>query len=626
MKKHYFQLLALLLFYPLSVLATDSMPLTGITAIGMNQQNIAFSTTKDPSTKGYYHVFDLADMLLDDQRLNLMRFRDIKTSWKEYALTTPPLDNNQTTLNLRHLGTTEHSIDWSDLPGKRHHAFGFLNNGNWVSGGEAGTLYVYNTQGERLSSLIGHSGTITALAYYDNWLVSGDSNGVMILWDMGEVKTGRKTVHPFLFLAFAAEDSWVIWAPEGVFTSSLLGRALLPADLSNQSKNHARPDLLKQKLHNPKLYYKMVTHEFSGPGGLLPPPSVAFIDVPTMSLNQDVRVVMEVCDTGGGIAAAKLYLRGAEISLDEVSRSVAITPKNPGTAECKQIEQTISLDEGKNELTITARDYSGQESKSRQAEISYNPTREPAQMHVVTIAVSNYGDPQLKLTYPVADAQAISQAFATLGYGTFKKVNNYSLLDSEVTRDNLISLFASLRDKVSSEDIFVLYLAGHGVFDPDSGQYFFLPYNVDPNSMAQLKQSSIGVGQFSEMLGNISASRTLLLIDTCSGGAFKGFTENMELVKSGQVMAVNRLGRASLMASSKDQVAYEGYKGHGVFTALLLEALQGKADYTDDGTISVDELSTYVSTMVAELTQRKWGYRQEAQRSLNGNNFVLGRY
>ena len=49
--------------------------------------------------------------------------------------------------------------------------------------------------------------------------------------------------------------------------------------------------------------------------------------------------------------------------------------------------------------------------------------------------------------------------------------------------------------------------------------------------------------------------------------------------------AINKLvratGRATIVASSKDQVALEGYEGHGVFTYILLEALNGDAAAED---------------------------------------------
>lgn len=606
----------------------DVQALPAIRAIGMNGDSIAFQTAWDrDGRKGFSHVFDLGKMRLDDQRLRRLRFRKMKSGWKEYNLTFPMNNKNHAVLDLRHLGMHEYTFDWSDLPGQRHNAFGFLKNGNWLSGGESGVLYVYNTMGERLAVLEGHHGTITALAYYNNWLVSGDSNGLMILWDMNEVKTGRKRLRPFLSLAYAGVDKWAIWSTEGVFTASEQGAGLLASGNTPLADSYQRPDLLQQKMHDPRLYYKIVAHELTLPGSDFAPPTVTFVEVPVVSDKRDIQVVMEVCDSGAGIARAQLYLRGAEINLDEASRGVSFANKGAVAKQCNRYGRSISLLAGNNELTLTARDGKGQEAQAQQAVIAYKPAQSRArQMHVLTVGVSAYNDPPAPLAYPVIDAKAIAQAFETLGYGLFARVNIYSLLDREVTADRLTRMFVSLRDKVSENDVFVLYLAGHGVYLPTQARYYYLPFDVDASSPERLAATAIAVEDFAEMLTNIKATQTLLLIDTCQSGAFQGFMAQDKAEGAAQVRVVNELGRASLMASSRTQVAYEGYKGHGVFTAMVLEAFTGKADYTGDGVISVDELATYVSTHLAELTQRKWGYRQEARRNLSGHNFNLGRY
>jgi uncharacterized caspase-like protein len=82
-------------------------------------------------------------------------------------------------------------------------------------------------------------------------------------------------------------------------------------------------------------------------------------------------------------------------------------------------------------------------------------------------------------------------------------------------------------------------------------------------------------------------------------------------------------GRAIISASSKNQVALEGYKNHGVFTYTLIEALKGSA-YNDDNKITINELSDYVENALPKITQKKWGYRQTPQSGLYGVNFDIG--
>jgi len=77
--------------------------------------------------------------------------------------------------------------------------------------------------------------------------------------------------------------------------------------------------------------------------------------------------------------------------------------------------------------------------------------------------------------------------------------------------------------------------------------------------------------------------------------------------------AVGRLheatGRPVLTAASPGKSAYENYKGHGVFTYALIEALH-KGDTNNNGKIEVTELADYVERRVpelfAELKQNGW--------------------
>ncbi len=56
-------------------------------------------------------------------------------------------------------------------------------------------------------------------------------------------------------------------------------------------------------------------------------------------------------------------------------------------------------------------------------------------------------------------------------------------------------------------------------------------------------------------------------------------------------------------ASSDTQLALEGYKGHGLFTYVLIEGLNGKADIKKDGYITVLGLADYVEENVVRISE-----------------------
>ena len=69
--------------------------------------------------------------------------------------------------------------------------------------------------------------------------------------------------------------------------------------------------------------------------------------------------------------------------------------------------------------------------------------------------------------------------------------------------------------------------------------------------------------------------------------------------------AVGRLiqatGRTTLTAALDDQPALEGYRGHGVVTFAMLDAL-ARGDLNGDGLISLTELIEHVDDPVPEIT------------------------
>ena len=129
---------------------------------------------------------------------------------------------------------------------------------------------------------------------------------------------------------------------------------------------------------------------------------------------------------------------------------------------------------------------------------------------------------------------------------------------------------------------------------------------------------------FRNMLANVLAMKSLILLDTCNSGSFaeaivsRGLTEKTAITKLSRAV-----GRATIVASSKNQSALEGYNGHGAFTWILLEGMKGKA--ADKGSkITINTLATFIEEELPKLTYQKWGYEQVPQKTLQGMDFQIG--
>lgn len=594
-----------------------------ISAVGINGRFIAFSAIN--GRPGFQHVVNLSTMSVSDDRLKNLSFNKIGTAWGEYSLAFGMDHNNRAKLELRQLGRVLRELDWRSMPGATHHVFGFLKGGLWVTGGDSGVLEIYNTQAEKLSALEGHSGAITAIAYNEKWLVSADAKGLIILWDLDEVIRGKKKIQPYLSMVYSKDGEWAVWSEEGLFAGSSNGHKLLSlsSDILNVYRN---PVLLAKKITSPKNFHRLVAAELNNDSGVFNPPTVSFIKPPQISPKRDLEITAQICDGGGGVQSAMLYLRGVPIAIEEATRGLAIKDKDKKTDKggCYNYSKVVSLVDGENHLVLIASNHFGKESVPDKAVVAYvSESKKKPNLHIATIAVTNYADARFELKYPVEDAKALSQALSKGGYGVFESINTYALFDGQATKERIGSFFEQMKNKIASEDVFILFMAGHGLFLSNNSEYYFMPHDIKADNIAG---SALSTEDLMKLLAKVNAAQTLLLFDTCQSGGFDGFIKETQQVSTAQLKFAHRLGRASIMASSKEQVAFEGVRGHGAFTSIILDALSGGADYTGDMMISVDELSVYVSKHLPELTERKWGYRQEAIRNTTGHDFALGRF
>ena len=252
------------------------------------------------------------------------------------------------------------------------------------------------------------------------------------------------------------------------------------------------------------------------------------------------------------------------------------------------------------------------------ASITYPGTvdREKPKLYILSIGINSYVDrggvdpdsgglmsfPPLAAS--VSDAEAFSGEMERAGAGLYAEVRVAKVLDTEATVAKLDETFRKLASEVSPRDTFVFYAAAHGY--TVGGKYYMIPqdYQGGPEPQA-LKTLAIGQDRIQEWIANrIKAKKAIILLDTCESGALTGGYTKSRTEGPVSEAAVGRLheatGRPVLSAASGGKSAYEGYKGHGVFTYALVEALH-KGDTNKNGKIEVTELAAYVERRVPEL-------------------------
>ncbi len=455
-------------------------------------------------------------------------------------------------------------------------------------------------------------------------------------------------VYPIISLFITKKNEYVAWTNEGFFTASKRGGRYVGYHINKGASKEAeyvtvdalynsfyRPDLIQKALNGDSLkrYAKNINIHKLLQDGLAP--EVHILTKRSSTKQKDIALKLQVCPkNGGGYDNLALLINDTPVSIIDTSRALKLK-KRSTRDDCFIYYQTITLINGINNISFKATNKAGNiESQPDFLKIIFNDTnlkkdlgnklseiigkQHINNLHILAIAVNEYKDKELQLKYSVNDADAMLKTIRQVAKPLFKKVYTYKLFDKQVTKENIKKIFEDIQS--TRQDVFLLYIAGHGVTDEYNGNYYFIPYDFVNKDDEKAVQSQ-GIGQKELMLGlsRIKALKSLVLLDTCNAGSF--VEANMQKTTTNRLARAT--GRAIISASLKNQVALEGYKGHGVFTYTLIEALKGKG-YKNDRKITINELNEYVEKILPDRTYRRWGYRQIPQSGMYGIDFNIG--
>jgi uncharacterized caspase-like protein len=204
-------------------------------------------------------------------------------------------------------------------------------------------------------------------------------------------------------------------------------------------------------------------------------------------------------------------------------------------------------------------------------------------------------------------------------------VELHTLYDQEASRNNILKKLDELAGKIHPEDVFVFYYAGHGSIVDN--QFFFIPSEtLRLYDLSSLKENAIDAATLQDHFKNIKALKQLIVMDACQSG---GSVELLATRGATEEKAIAQLSRSAgihVMASAgSEQFAAEFTElGHGLFTYLLIKALQGDADGAPkDGKVTIYELKSYLDDQVPEMTKKLKGKPQYPYTFSRGQDFPV---
>ncbi|KAF0156945.1 MAG: wd40 repeat subgroup [Syntrophaceae bacterium] len=501
----------------------------------------------------------------------------------------------------------------------------FSPDGKYVlSGRMDGKINIWDiASGSEWKNLSGHSsweyGT-SAKYFSDGRHVISAGDASTRIWD---VAAGEEVASMIAF----EDGEWIVTTANGYYNSSPKGDQYLNVKVGGKDytieqlrESFYRPDVAMAALSGGSL------KGLKNVANVKPPPDVAIVDTPKSIDKSDAAITLKITDTGGGIGDIRLYLNGSAVMLDS-TRGVKIV-----TANQNEIFKTykLKLSSGLNSIRAIAfnADNTMQSSGAiYEITASFKSTGKPS-LYALVIGINEYKNPKLQLNYAVADATLFANTLKKVASALFDKVEVKTLSSTEeTTRENILKELKAMQS-LNPDDLFVLYVASHGTVD--DGEYFLITSNVGSTRTEKLKTDAIGQTIFKELVGNIPATKKLIIIDTCNAGALGEAIQVAMLTRGmSEDTAMKILSRAVgstiLSASTSLQEALEGYQGHGLFTYVLTEGLKGKADKGNTGYVRTTELADYVDNEVPMLAEKIFKKAQYPTISISGQAFPIGK-
>jgi WD40 repeat protein len=458
--------------------------------------------------------------------------------------------------------------------------------------------------------------------------VSADGKLAVVAFSDGTIRWYRMTDGKELlaFYPHADQKRWVLWTPSGYYDASPGAEDLIGWHVNNGRDQAAdffpvgqfrstyyRPDVISRVLstRDEQLALKEANEEA---GRKQPPESIA------QQLPPVVEIISPADSSEVSATEIAVRFRVRMPSGEPVTNVKALVDGRPMGARQLIQEAATSNADGIRELHVTL--------PKRDSEISIIAenrftTSVPAtvrvkwhdataarpdafvvkpKLYILAVGVSHYADSNFNLKLADKDASDFVKVMMGQKDLLYREVVVKLLTNEKATKDDVLDGLDWIRQETTSNDVAMVFFAGHGINDQNN-YYYFCPYNVDPSRLLRT-----GVA-FSDIKKTVSAiaGKALFFVDSCHSGNAIGLGARRGPLDINIV--INELSSAEngvivFSASTSSESSYEREEwSNGAFTKALVEGLNGAASIGNTGRITYNMLNVYISERVKELTK-----------------------
>ncbi len=334
----------------------------------------------------------------------------------------------------------------------------------------------------------------------------------------------------------------------------------------------------------------------------------------------------------------RLFHNGKIVNL--ATRGLFVTEDASG-AETKKY--TINLLPGNNSFKALALNTQRTESKADEMVVVYtdnkaasvplvtsnnkviDPIDKNATLHLLVVGIDKYQNKAMRLNYAMADAKAFKAEIEKDAASVIGNIKTYLVYDEDANKQGITTAFNNVKKSTQPQDVFVFYYAGHGVISEKNKEFYLVPNDVIDlkNADVALQQNGISSKMLQQYAIDISAQKQVFILDACqSAGAFEQLVATDATQQKNIANVARSTGTHWIAASGSQQYATEfSALGHGAFTYVLLQALNGEA--ASNKMITINGLKTFLQVQVPALMKKYNGSAQLPSSYGFGNDFPV---
>lgn len=217
---------------------------------------------------------------------------------------------------------------------------------------------------------------------------------------------------------------------------------------------------------------------------------------------------------------------------------------------------------------------------------SIDATGKSGKNYLLTIGIDTYLQWQ-PLSNAVKDAQDFADVL-TRQY-QFEKENTFTLFNEDATETNIYKALRDMKRRLEPLDNLIVYYSGHGHYDDEFDEGYWIPVNAKPNDASNFISNS----NIIKVINALNTQHTLLIVDSCFSGSL--------VVRKRNAIPDERFKSRRILASGRHETVSDGKKGeNSPFSAGILTYLRKNTSPKLDATSIIKYVKDYVFTQAKQ--------------------------